>query len=350
MVKARRQGADQCMNMRSGATRARNWSNHLVVKKTSAMGSGLRTFVGLTLLTAGFLGTLATILGFFGSTSWFFDVLANFRFQLALGLITVGILYFFVFGRWTAVIFVAMGIVNVFLVAPLYLEQPAPAAGEERLSILSFNVGAGRADQTEVLDYVAEANPDLVFLLESTEEWVGAIPTNGSGYSLGNEIPDDRIYGISVLGSGVTVVEQLRLGTTRDPVMRVEATLDGQPIAVYAIHPRPPESQARADARDSLLADVAERVAGESMPVVVIGDFNATPWSYAFRSFAADTGLVNSQEGYGLAATWPTTFPVTLVPLDHMLHSESLTTVKRSVGPDLGSDHLPLLVEVARAA
>lgn len=322
----------------------------MVVKKTSAMGSGLRTFMGLTLLTAGFLGTLATLLGFFGSTSWFFDVLANFRFQLAAGLVGVGILYFFVFGRWTAVIFVAMGVINAFLVAPLYLQSPAPAAGDETLSIMSFNVGAGRANQEEVLDYVAAADPDLVFFLESTEEWVGAMPTDGSGYSIGNEIPEDRIYGISVLGPGVTVIEQLRLGTTRDPVMRVEASVDGDRVAVYAVHPRPPDSQERSDARDSLFAELAGLVAAESMPVIVIGDFNATPWSYAFRDFTAETGLVNSQEGYGLSATWPSTWPMALVPLDHMLHSESLTTVKRDVGPDLGSDHLPLLVEVSRAA
>jgi endonuclease/exonuclease/phosphatase (EEP) superfamily protein YafD len=59
--------------------------------------------------------------------------------------------------------------------------------------------------------------------------------------------------------------------------------------------------------------------------------------------------LVNSQRGYGLAATWPTR-PLTLVPLDHMLHSDSLTTVARDIGPDLGSDHLPLTVEVSVAS
>jgi endonuclease/exonuclease/phosphatase (EEP) superfamily protein YafD len=99
-----------------------------------------------------------------------------------------------------------------------------------------------------------------------------------------------------------------------------------------------------------LFADLAELVAQETMPVIVIGDFNATPWSYAFKDFSSETGLVNSQNGYGLDATWPSTFPVTLVPLDHMLHSDSLTTVTRKVGPDLGSDHLPLLVEVSRSA
>lgn len=311
------------------------------------MGSGLRTFLGLGLLTAGFLGTLATILAFFGSTSWFFDLLANFRFQLALGLIVLGALYFVAFGRSVAFIFVAMGVVNVFLIAPLYLDDPAPAAGEESIRIVSFNVGAGRADTAELATWVENSDADLIFLLESTEEWVAALPAADIGYAVGNEIPEDRHYGISVLGRDSASVEQLRLGTTRDPAVRVETTIGGQTVAVYAVHPRPPDSEAKTEARDSLFVELAGLVGQETMPVVVIGDFNASPWSYSFRDFTSETNLVNSQNGYGLSATWPTGFPVTLVPLDHMLHSNRLTTVDRFVGPDLGSDHLPLTVEVA---
>ncbi len=314
------------------------------------MGSGLRTFVGLALLTAGFLGSLATILAFFGSTSWFFDLLANFRFQLAAGLLLLGVIYLIGFGRWTAFVFISMGLVNAFLVAPFYLDSPAPAAAGESLRIVSFNVGAGTADPDNMIQWIENSEADLVFLLESTEEWVGAVPMEDSHYAVTNEIPEDRLYGISVLGNGATGVEQLRLGSTRDPVMRVEAQLDDSMVAVYAVHPRPPDSALKAAARDSLFDDLAGLVARETMPVIVIGDFNATPWSYAFRDFAADTGLVNSQKGYGLSATWPANLPITLVPLDHMLHSESLTTISRDVGPDLGSDHLPLTVEVSLAA
>lgn len=313
------------------------------------MGSGVRTFVGLTLLTGGFLGTLATILGFFGSTAWFFDVLANFRFQLAVGLVVVGVLYFLLFGRATAFVFLIMGAINVLLVAPLYLDDPAPAASPELIRIVSFNVGAGRADPTEILDWVQDSPAELVFLLESTEEWIAAMPMNGTGYSVGNEIPDDRAYGISVLGRSATDVEQLRLGETRDPVVRVMATIGEQAVVVYAVHPRPPDSPSTAEARDSLFAELSTLVAAEAMPVIVIGDFNATPWSSTFRQFEGDTGLINSQRGYGLSATWPTSLPFTLVPLDHMMHSDSLTTITRVVGPDLGSDHMPLTVEVSLA-
>ena len=166
------------------------------------------------MLTAGFLGTLATILGFFGSTSWFFDLLANFRFQLAVGLIVLGAIYFVGFGRAVAFVFIAMGVVNAFIVAPLFLDNPAPPAGQESLRIVSFNVGAGRANTEDLVAWVEGSGADLVFLLESTEEWIGAVPTADIGYSIGNEIPQDRQYGISVLGKDTADVEQLRLGST----------------------------------------------------------------------------------------------------------------------------------------
>jgi len=321
----------------------------VVYQRSSAIGSGVRTFVGLALLTAGFLGTLATILGFFGSTSWFFDVLANFRFQLAIGLILIGIAYLLGFGRASAFVFIVMGVINAGLVAPLYLDKPVEAANGASLRIVSYNVQSGRSDPAAVIEWVNESGADLVFLLESSEEWAGRVRTQSSAYSINNEIPEDRYYGITVLGKSPNTIEQLRLGPAREPVVRVEASLSGEPVAIYAIQPRPPRSGATADARVELFNELAALVSAESIPVVVIGDFNATPWSYVFREFTSATGLINSQNGFGLSATWPASLPVSLVPLDHMLHSDSLTTVARDVGPDLGSDHRPLTVELAKA-
>jgi endonuclease/exonuclease/phosphatase (EEP) superfamily protein YafD len=35
------------------------------------------------------------------------------------------------------------------------------------------------------------------------------------------------------------------------------------------------------------------------------------------------------------------------VPIDHLLHSEALVAYDRQLGPELGSDHLPLVVDLA---
>jgi endonuclease/exonuclease/phosphatase family metal-dependent hydrolase len=45
--------------------------------------------------------------------------------------------------------------------------------------------------------------------------------------------------------------------------------------------------------------------------------------------------------------TWPTRFSPLLIPIDHCLVSATVAVVKRSVGPNIGSGHCPLLVDLA---
>src|SRR4028118_1291635 len=81
--------------------------------------------------------------------------------------------------------------------------------------------------------------------------------------------------------------------------------------------------------------------------VVVIGDFNSTPWSGRFRKFLHDANLRNSQRGFGLQPTWSASLPsVLMIAIDHCLHSQSITTISRATGVNIDSDHLPLFVEL----
>ena len=79
----------------------------------------------------------------------------------------------------------------------------------------------------------------------------------------------------------------------------------------------------------------------------MLGDFNATPWSWPFRRMLSTGALVNSQSGFGLQPTFPATTNVALrVPIDHLLHSDLIGVRDRRTGPALGSDHFPLIVDL----
>ena len=56
-----------------------------------AVGQG---FVGFGLVAIGVAGSLATLLGFFGSTWWLFDFAANFRAHIAVVLLLVALVFF----------------------------------------------------------------------------------------------------------------------------------------------------------------------------------------------------------------------------------------------------------------
>jgi endonuclease/exonuclease/phosphatase (EEP) superfamily protein YafD len=79
----------------------------------------------------------------------------------------------------------------------------------------------------------------------------------------------------------------------------------------------------------------------------LLGDLNVTPWSPYFQELLAATGLRDSARGWGLQPSWPTMSLLLRVPIDHCLISPELHVTERTLGPDIGSDHFPLLVTLA---
>ena len=118
-------------------------------------------------------------------------------------------------------------------------------------------------------------------------------------------------------------------------------------VAVLGIHPLAPTGPGRTELRDGQLDWAAEWAESQSGPTVVTGDFNATLWSHAYRELQRRGGLTESMRGFGLQPSYPVGAPLLRVPIDNLLHSTDLATVSRQLGPALGSDHFPLLVELA---
>jgi hypothetical protein len=83
------------------------------------------------------------------------------------------------------------------------------------------------------------------------------------------------------------------------------------------------------------------------LPAVVGGDLNDVAWSHTTRLFQRLSGLLDPRVGRGLFATFPARFPCLRWPLDHLFHSASFTLSDLARLEGFGSDHLPILVELA---
>ena len=128
----------------------------------------------------------------------------------------------------------------------------------------------------------------------------------------------------------------------------VQVEVDG--LTLLGIHPLSPTDEQRAHERNQQLGFVREWFKSTTGPRVIAGDFNSTPWSYPFRRLVNETGAMNSQRGFGLQASYPVRASALLrIPIDHLLHSDDLAVVDRRLGPALGSDHFPLVVDLALA-
>jgi endonuclease/exonuclease/phosphatase (EEP) superfamily protein YafD len=86
-------------------------------------------------------------------------------------------------------------------------------------------------------------------------------------------------------------------------------------------------------------------VAASAGAKLLVGDFNAAPWTRIVQTIAERAGL---QALTGAGGTWPSRLPPQLrLPIDNMLVGPGLSFVSRRVLPRLGSDHLPVLAEIA---
>ena len=308
-----------------------------------AVGQGL---IGFALVTVGVVATLGTILGFFGSAWWFFDFAANFRAHLAVVLLIVALAYSLVFSKAIGLFFMAMAAVNGLLVLPLYSADPAPAAGDDSMTIVSFSVEQRASIRDATFRWISIVDPDVVVLVDSTDDWLRseelALP-----YKFQNDLPADRAYGIAILSKDSLNTEILTASAVRDAVVRIEAVIGDQPIVIYAVQSRPASNSTDADYRDEYLAEVGRMARAETDPTVVVGDLQATPWSHAFQDLADDAALENSMAGFGLQTTWPADrWAFFRIPIDHLLHSSELTTIDRYLGPHFGVDHRPLVVKL----
>lgn len=78
---------------------------------------------------------------------------------------------------------------------------------------------------------------------------------------------------------------------------------------------------------------------------MLLGDLNVTPWSKHFQQLLDRTGLLDSSSGYGVQPSWPNFSWLLRIPIDHCLHSSDIVIDQRKVGPDVGSDHYPIIVD-----
>jgi endonuclease/exonuclease/phosphatase (EEP) superfamily protein YafD len=121
----------------------------------------------------------------------------------------------------------------------------------------------------------------------------------------------------------------------------------GDEVVVYAVHPPPPLPESPSYGRDAELVLTGVEIAKEGRPAVVIGDLNDVAWSYTAALFQRLSGTVDPRVGRGMFSTFHAEHRVARYPLDHVFHTRHFTLKELRVLPYTGSDHFPIVVELA---
>ena len=236
------------------------------------------------------------------------------------------------------------------VVEGLSAEQLGTWNDSDRLRIGLFNVNYGNSRHREIAEYLRDQELDLIVVQEATpalfEELSRAFPAH-------QRIEHTRVdaFGMAFIARRpITAIETMHWGRLDLPAFEITLELDGRPLYILAIHPIPPTTAGNAWERDLVLARAADWSREHRGDGIIVGDFNATPWSYAFERLVDKSGYVDSRRGHGHQTSWPRGLWPLSIPIDHLLHSPVFTTLSRKTGPFLGSDHRPVLVELGRAA
>lgn len=299
------------------------------------------------------LGTLAVAIpalaGFAGRVWWVFELMSHFRAQYFVAL-SVGTILLLAAGcRRRALLAGALVAVHAAMLGPFYFAASPPAARADasRLRLVSSNLHAVNEEHQKVLDLVRRENPDVAVFLEVNERWGKALESLGDEWPYSRVVAQPGNFGIAMCSR--LPFEECRVESLSEgyPAIIARFQIGGTPLTLFAAHPVPPVSARVSAGRNRQLAELARLVTAASGEKIVVGDMNTTSWSPFFADFLAKTGLADTRRGRGIQPSWRADLPIfTRIPIDHCLASKGLRATRREIGPDVGSDHLPVIVEL----
>lgn len=309
------------------------------------MPSEVRRCVSLLLLVP----PVCAWLSLAGAAHWLLDLCAHFHWQYLVACV-IGLTWFGLRREWKATAFAAatLGLLVIRLSGSGGTQAPSPATPGCR--VISFNVLSSNTNRGEVVDYLRRADADVVFLAEINRDWATALEALHPLYPHRLVSSSEDNFGLACYSRlPDTRMETAALGDKFLKVLIVRTRTAAGPLTLVGIHPPPPFGGVLTRRRDAQLAAVRDFVRNLGTPALVIGDFNATPWSEGLR-IAREGGTLDYRCVRSASRpTWRTNGPFAL-PIDHALCTRDLFITRRDIGPGLGSDHRPQELDIVHLA
>lgn len=252
----------------------------------------------------------------------------------------------------------AIGLAAPGLSTFLPRQPPAASANAPRCRVMSANLFAGSPMPQAMLREIAAADADLIFIQEYTHDWHALLaPILQERYPHSCHHLRDDPFGIALYSKHPFTSPpdtELHLGDVPLANIRAEVNIDGVPTVAYCIHLCPAKPGFLARAQLIQLDGLLRKIAAETRPVILAGDFNFTDDSPLGALMAAH-GLLDaySQGGYARGDTWPvlTDWQRWLpgVRIDHIYLRGGWLCIAAQTGEGRGSDHRPVTADLVFA-
>ena len=302
---------------------------------------------------AALVACLVTAASFLARGSWLLELFTHFRFQLALGSLMLLLCALARRRLLTAALAALAAAANAAPLVPYIFPAPlaAQAAGDS-FRLMSANVHYRNTDYSALLAEVRRQDPDVLGLMEVDGAWLDGLSALESQYRYRVLRPEEGAYGLALYSK----LPIRRLPTSPyiergfQTAVLVELETGEGPVTLALAHVRAPTGPAKARLRNAQFGKIAEMLELDGSEArILIGDLNTTPWSPYYRQLAETTGMQSAALGYGYEPSWPSGFSLLKIPIDHCLVSEGLRVASFQTGADVGSDHLPIVIDVTMA-
>ena len=217
--------------------------------------------------------------------------------------------------------------------------------------VMSFNALVHNEQLDPLLNALVRLRPDLLFLVEvnpamfhqAKQRVIGEYPFSTSVYSPRT----GTAYALLSRWPFLTSGKRYNAGQSNFPLFQYDIQLETQALTLFGVHTTSPRSAEDKRTRDGQLRDLLEVVSDNQVtnPKVLMGDFNATPWTPALRNLAKQLNYFAPSSS--LQGTWPTWLPKPLrVPIDHIFYDDRLCTLKSGRIDIQGSDHAAVYADL----
>jgi endonuclease/exonuclease/phosphatase (EEP) superfamily protein YafD len=315
-------------------------------------------YVGYALLAAAVLMLVAVLVSLSNTDAWYVRQVDLVREPMSYIAGVLLLLSLFVKFRWrwvTVALFALIIVINLWRIWPytflagtqLAYDDGAQAGAATCFTAMSVNVKVENDRYAQIADQIERIDPDILFLMETDEEWAAQLEPVLAGYEHVDRHPQPNAFGL-VFATRLRVIKTNIVENTHRDTPTLYATVQpgSRPVEFIGLHPKPPLPSWNTQMRDENIVKAGVQTPDRLPDAMVMGDFNDVPWSRTTTKFR-DTGEWRDPRiGRG---TYPT-FPPSLVaigwPLDQMMLKGDLELTEFEVLPDNGSDHRALYARV----
>jgi endonuclease/exonuclease/phosphatase (EEP) superfamily protein YafD len=230
---------------------------------------------------------------------------------------------------------------------------PHPVAGSARIRIFDANIKFDNRDLAGIGAEITKAQPSVITLEELTPTNLTSLEASGalSSYQW-------KFLAPNVASDGFGVWSKIPLSDVQrwfaGPHLELRGWLQpatGPRVRLYVVHTGAPRKGA-APLWKLEMSSIEASLRTQKAPLIVAGDFNATWDMFEFQSIL-HVGLTDTaaEQGKGWEMTWSR--EVRVIPpfmrIDHVLYSRGITSTGYHSGIGSGSDHRPIIADLAIA-